>query len=57
MKDSYQSMGVTLDKMPTKGEKDSIKRQNLKIICIGDEDSQLKVPENMFNKIIEKIVI
>ena len=50
-------MGVTLDKMPTKGEKDSIKRQNLKIICIGEEDSQLKEPENMFNKIIEKIVI
>ena len=57
MKDSYQSMGVTLDKMPTKGEKDSIKRQNLKIICIGEEDSQLKEPENMFNQIIEKNVI
>jgi hypothetical protein len=50
-------MRVTLDKMFTKGEKDSIRRQNLKIICIGEEDSQLKEPENMFNKIIEKIVI
>jgi hypothetical protein len=50
VKGSYQSMWVTLDKMPTKREKDSIKRQNLKIIGIVEEYSQLKVPENIFKK-------
>jgi hypothetical protein len=30
VKDSYKSMGVSLDKMLTKGKKDSIKRQKSK---------------------------
>jgi hypothetical protein len=34
---------------------DTMRRQNLRIICIeGSEDSQLKGPVNIFNKIIEE---
>ena len=31
-----------------------MKRPNLRIIGIGNKDSQLKEPENVFNKIIEE---
>jgi hypothetical protein len=32
----------------------TMKRQNIRIIWIEGEDSQLKGPENIFNKIIEE---
>jgi hypothetical protein len=56
MKTFFKGNNISKIKSSCKASRES-GRQNLRKIGIEKEDSYLKGPENIFNKIIEKVLI